>query len=90
MINFEVLFKNKYFKTILHILIGVGFGYLLTLTFNGISFVIQLFLTVFVVGGLSIFWKWLMKAFKGTDFKYEDVLKAVIPAIIVVILSHFL
>ncbi|HRE77107.1 MAG TPA: hypothetical protein PLL09_04695 [Flavobacterium sp.] len=84
------ILNNKHFKTILHIIFGVGFGYLLTLTFYGISFAIQLFLTVFVVGGLSIFWKWLMKAFKGTDFKYQDVLKAVIPAIIVVILSHFL
>ncbi len=90
MINFDVLLKNKHFRNFLHILIGAGLGYLLSLTFNGITFFIQLFLTAFVVGGLGVFWEWAWKAYNKSEIDYYDVLRAVIPALIVVIISYFI
>ena len=80
------LFKNKHFRNFLHILIGAILGYILTLTYNGVPFIVQLFITTFVVGGIGVMWEWFWRIKTLSEIDYNDVIRAVVPAILINIL----
>jgi hypothetical protein len=75
------LFKNKHFRNLLHVVVGGLLGYLLSLAFDNIQLLVQLFLTVFVVGSLGIMWEWFWKMYNHSEIDYWDVIRAIIPAL---------
>ena len=64
-------------RNFLHVLIGAFLGWLLFQTFNGVPIAIQYFLTIFVVGVLSIFWEWFWKIKNNAVIDYWDVVRGV-------------
>jgi hypothetical protein len=65
------------FNNSLHVIIGAFLGWLLFQTFNGVPIAIQYFLTIFVVGVLSIFWEWFWKIKNNAVIDYWDVVRGV-------------
>jgi hypothetical protein len=80
------MFKNKYFRDFLHILAGLIFGYLLSLTFEGVIFVMQLFFTAFSTAIIATFYEVGMHLYnKDNKVNKFDITITTIAALISVI-----
>ena len=69
-------------RNFLHVIIGGIIGLLLFQTFEGIPFLVQLFLTTFVIGVLSIIWEWGWKMKNDAVIDYWDVVRGVSGAVV--------
>jgi len=82
--------KKEQIRNGLHILIGAGLGWVLSLTYSGVSIPIQIFLTVFVIGVIGTMWEWGWNMYNKSVVDYLDVVRAVAAGLVVVIISNFL
>ncbi len=83
--------KKEQIRNGLHILIGAGLGWVLSLTYSGIPIPIQIFYTSFIIGVLGTMWEWGWKmSNKDNEIDYLDVVRAILAGLVVVIISNFL
>ena len=80
-------FKQNYHK---HLLVGAFIGFVLTLTYAGVSILIQLFLTGFISGVFATMWEWGWNMYNSAPIDYEDVKYSIIGALITNILILFI
>ena len=78
------------FRNALHILIGALIGWILFQTFAGIHFIIQLFLTAFVIGVVSVMWEWFWKMKNDSVIDYWDVVRGIAGGLFIVIILNIL
>ena len=76
---------KTFLRNTLHVIVGALFGWLLFQTFDGVPFGVQLFLTAFVIGGLSIFWEVGWHLYNKSVVDYWDAVRGIIGGLIVVI-----
>ncbi len=79
--------KKEQIRNGLHVLIGAGLGWVLSLTYLGIPIPIQIFLTSFVIGVIGTCWEWGWHMYnKDNKIDYWDVVRAVLAGLVVNIL----
>jgi hypothetical protein len=74
----------------LHVIIGALIVLILFQTFAGIPIAIQYFLTIFVVGGLSVIWEWFWKMKNDAVIDYWDVVRGVAGAVVMLTILNIL
>lgn len=82
--------KKEQIRNWLHVIIGAAIGLVLSLTFDGVPFVLQLLITAFIMGVIGTMWEWGWQMYNKSFIDYNDVLRGGIGALVVVIISNFL
>ena len=77
-------------RNLLHYLIGAIISILLFLTYDGVPFPIQLFLTTFIMGVIGTMWEWGWYMYNKSIIDYYDVLRGVAGALLSLIILELL
>ena len=75
-------------RNILHILIGLLIGYVMSLTFDGVPLLARLFFGALFSGVAGVCWEWGWHMYNKSKIDYKDVLRAVIPCLIVIVWQY--
>jgi len=73
-------------RNLLHYLIGGVIGILLFLTYDGIPFALQLFITTFIMGVIGGMWEWGWQMYNKSFIDYMDVLRCITGALLSLII----
>jgi len=73
-------------RNLLHYLIGCLIGIVLFLTYDGVPFAIQLFLTAFIMGVIGTMWEWGWQMYNKSIIDYWDVFRGIAGGILTVLI----
>lgn len=78
------------FNNSLHVIIGALIALIMFQTFAGIPIAVQYFLTIFVVGAVSVMWEWFWKMKNDAYIDYWDVVRGVSGAVLMLTILNVL